>query len=42
MGKKGYISILLLVLFMFLSNIFNNVSAFNIPDKIIDSIVFVM
>ena len=35
MGKKGYISVLLLVLFMFLSNVCNNVSAFNIPDKVI-------
>jgi len=42
MGKKGYISVLLLVLFMFLSNVFNNVSAFNIPDRVIDSVVFVM
>lgn len=42
MGKKGYISVLLLVLFMFLSNVFNNVSAFNIPDKVINSVVFVM
>jgi hypothetical protein len=27
---------------MFLSNVFNNVSAFNIPDKVINSVVFVM
>ncbi len=42
MGKKGYISILLFVLFIFLSNVFNNVSAFNIPDEVINSVVFVM
>lgn len=42
MGKKCFKSVLLLVLFLFFFNGFNNVYAFTISDKVIDSVIFVM